>query len=93
MTTVLSLSINFQFLTAFTNVVIVGAHADGHQHGRDRKSRKTSGIHFCYKSQSDHSHEQVNIHINTSRKTLTVQIAKNYRIFFKAYMTAFSQPS
>ena len=38
---------------------------------------KTSGIHLCY--------EQVNIHINTSRKTSTVQIVKNHRMryFFK----------
>ena len=41
---------------------------------------KTSGIHFCYKRQSDHSHEQVKIHINTSRKTSTVQIVKNHRM-------------
>ena len=57
----------------------VGAHADGHQHG-GRKSMKTSGIDFCYKRQSDHSHEQVNIHINTSRKTSTVPIDKNHRM-------------
>ena len=41
---------------------------------------KTFGIHFCYKNQSDHSHEQVNIHINTSRKPPTVPIVKNHRI-------------
>jgi hypothetical protein len=39
-----------------------------------------SGIHFCYKRQSDHSHEQVNIHINTSCKTSTVQIVKNHKM-------------
>ena len=46
---------------------------------------KTSGIHFCYKRQSNHSHEQVNIHIKTSRKASTVQIVKNRRMrhFFK----------
>ena len=47
---------------------------------------KTSGIHFCYKRQSYNSHEQVNIHINTSRKTSTVQIVKHHRMrhfFFK----------
>ena len=57
----------------------VGAHAVGHQHG-GRKSMKTSGIHFCYKRQLDHSHERANIHINTSRKTLTVQIVKNHKM-------------
>ena len=41
---------------------------------------KTSGIHFCYKRQLDHSHEQVNIDINTSRKTSPVPIVKNHRI-------------
>ena len=41
---------------------------------------KTSGIHFCYKRQLYHSHEQVSIHINTSHKTSTVQIVKNCRI-------------
>ena len=41
---------------------------------------KTSGIHFCYKKQSLHLHEQVNIHINTSRKTSTVQIVQNHRM-------------
>ena len=45
------------------------------------KSMKTSGIHFCYmyKRQSDHSREQVNIHINTSHESSTVQIVKNHR--------------
>ena len=57
----------------------VGAHAVGHQHG-GRKSMKTSGIHFCYKRQLDHSHEQANIHINTFRKTSTVQIVKNRKM-------------
>ena len=41
---------------------------------------KTSGIHFCYKRHPDHSHEQVNIYINTSRKTSTVQIVKKRRM-------------
>ena len=41
---------------------------------------KTSGIHFCYKRQSDYSHEQVNIHVNASRKTASVQIVKNHRM-------------
>ena len=51
---------------------------------------KTSGIHFCYKRQLCHSHEQVSIHINTSHKTSTVQIVKNRRIkhYFEAYVTA-----
>ena len=51
---------------------------------------KTSGIHFCYKRQLYHSHEQVSIHINTSHKTSTVQIVKNRRIrhYFEAYVTA-----
>ena len=68
----------------------VGAHAVGHQHG-GRKSMKTSGIHFCYKRQLYHSHEQVSIHINTSHKTSTVQIVKYRRIrhYFEAYVTAF----
>ena len=62
----------------------VVAHADRYQHG-GRKSVKTFGIQFCYKRQSDQSHEQVNFHINTSRKTSTVQIVKNHgvRHFFK----------
>ena len=55
----------------------VGALAVGHQHG-GRKSMKTSGIHFCYKRQLYHSHEQVTIHINTSQKTSTVQIVTRY---------------
>ena len=41
---------------------------------------KTSGIHFCYKKRSFHPHEQVSIHIDTSRKTSTVQIVKNHRM-------------
>ncbi len=41
---------------------------------------KTAGIKFCYKKRSDHPHEKVNIHINTSRKTSTVQIVKNRRM-------------
>ena len=57
----------------------VGAHTDGYQHG-GRKSIKISGIHFCYKKRSVHPHEQVNIHINTSRKTLTFQIVKNHKM-------------
>ncbi len=43
-------------------------------HGR-RKSMKTPGFKFCYKKRSDYSREQVNIHINTSSKTSTVEIA------------------
>ena len=60
-----------------------------------RKSMKTSGIHFCYKRQLYHSHEQVSIHMNTSHKTSTVQIVKNRRIrhYFEAYVTAFWRPS
>ena len=56
---------------------------------------KTSGIHYCYKRQLYHSHEQVSIHINTSHKTSTVQIVKNRRIrhYFEAYVTAFWRPS
>ena len=48
---------------------------------------KASEIHFCYKRQLYHSHEQVSIHINTSHKTSTVQIVKNRRIrhYFEAY--------
>ena len=48
---------------------------------------KTSGIHFCYKRQLCHSHEQVSIPINTSHKTSTVQIVKNrgIRHYFEAY--------
>ena len=57
----------------------VGANAEGHQHGA-RKSVIASGIHFCCKRRSDHSHEQVNIHINTSGKTASVQNSKNHRI-------------
>ena len=41
---------------------------------------KTSGNNSCYKKRSFHLHEQVNIHINTSRKTSTVQIVKNHRM-------------
>ena len=39
-----------------------------------------SRIHFCYKKWLVHPHEQVNIHINTSRKASTVQIVRNHRM-------------
>ena len=57
----------------------IGAHAEGHQYG-GRKSMKTSEIHFCYKKQLVHLHEQVHIHMNTFCRTLTVQIVKNDRM-------------
>ena len=69
----------------------VGAHADGHQNG-GRKSMKTSGIYFCYKKQSDHSHEQVDIHINTSRKTSTVQTKKSQDEAFLSRGVKFRNP-
>ncbi len=52
----------------------------GLQHG-GRKSMKTSGIKFFYKKQSDHHHEQVNIHINISRKTSTEQKSQDGAFF------------
>ncbi len=57
----------------------VGAQVKGHQDGR-RKSMKTSGIHFCYKTRSVHLREHVNIHINTGCKTSIFQIVKNNRM-------------
>ena len=50
------------------------------QRGTTNTAAGNQRIHFCYKRQSDHSHEQVSIHINNSRKTSTVQIAKNHRM-------------
>ena len=41
---------------------------------------KTSEIHFCYKKQSGHPHEQENIYENTSHKTSAFQIVKNHRV-------------
>ncbi len=57
----------------------VGAQLLGLQHG-GRKSMKTSGIKFYYKKRSNHPHEQVKIHKNTSCKSSTVHIVKNRRM-------------